>query len=72
MTELQKGKVKFYDSNKGYGFIYPEGGGKDVFVHRNELERAGYKDLNVGDSVSYELGANHKNKQQQAVNIKII
>lgn len=71
MTESQKGKVKFYDSSKGYGFIYPEGNGEDVFIHRSELERAGYKDLNVGDSVTYEIGTRAQGKQQ-AINIKII
>lgn len=65
------GKVKWYDLEKGYGFIFPEGGKKEVFIHRTELERSGYKSLNVGDFVSYEIKTNHKGKIQ-AANVMII
>lgn len=68
---MKKGKVKFFDTKKGYGFIYPENGGKDVYIHVSELERAGYRDLDVGDNICYELKTNKKGKEQ-AVNIKII
>lgn len=65
------GKVKWYDTEKGYGFIFPEGGKKEVFLHRTELERSGYKVLNVGDFVNYEIKTDKKGKTQ-AANVMII
>jgi CspA family cold shock protein len=49
------GTVKFFNSTKGFGFISPEGGGKDAFVHISAVERAGLGGLNEGDKVSYDL-----------------
>ena len=49
------GTVKFYNSQKGYGFISPEGGGPDVFVHATALEQAGIYSLNEGQKVSYDV-----------------
>ena len=49
-----KGTVKFYNDQKGYGFIQPEGGGKDVFVHATALERAGMRGLSEGQKVSFD------------------
>lgn len=49
------GLVKWYNTKKGYGFIQPEDGGKDVFVHATKLEEKGIKKLNDGQKVSYEL-----------------
>lgn len=51
---MTNGTVKFYNEVKGYGFISPEGGGKDVFVHATALERAGLAALNEGQRVSFE------------------
>jgi len=51
---MMTGTVKFYNSQKGYGFIQPEGGGKDVFVHASALERAGMSGLNEGQKVSFD------------------
>jgi CspA family cold shock protein len=51
---VNKGTVKFYNDQKGYGFIAPDGGGKDVFVHATALERAGLPGLREGQKVSYE------------------
>ena len=48
------GTVKFYNSQKGYGFIQPDGGDKDVFVHASALERAGIYSLSEGQKVSFE------------------
>jgi cold shock protein len=48
------GTVKFYNATKGFGFIAPEGGGKDIFVHATALEAAGIRSLNEGDRVSFE------------------
>ena len=49
-----KGTVKFYNSQKGFGFIQPDDGGKDVFVHASALERAGMSGLSEGQKVSFE------------------
>jgi CspA family cold shock protein len=51
---MTTGTVKFYNSQKGFGFIQPDGGGKDVFVHATALERAGLHSLNEGQKVSFD------------------
>ena len=51
---MSKGTVKWFNSQKGYGFIQPQGGGKDVFVHISAVERAGLSSLNEGQVVEYE------------------
>jgi CspA family cold shock protein len=51
---MATGKVKWYNSQKGYGFIAPDAGGKDVFVHATALEAAGLRSLNDGQAVSFE------------------
>ena len=51
--ETQTGTVKFFNATKGYGFIAPEGGSNDVFVHISALERSGLSGLNEGDQVSF-------------------
>jgi CspA family cold shock protein len=51
---MQTGIVKFYNSTKGFGFIQPEDGGKDVFVHATALERAGMHTLSEGQKVSFD------------------
>lgn len=52
---MAEGIVKFYNTQKGYGFIQPTNGGKDVFVHATALESAGIPTLNEGQKVRYEL-----------------
>jgi cold shock protein len=53
-ADMSKGTVKWFNSQKGYGFIQPQGGGKDVFVHISAVERAGLSSLNEGQVVEYE------------------
>jgi cold shock protein len=53
-TEVATGTVKWFNSTKGYGFIQPDNGGKDVFVHISAVERAGLSSLNEGAKVSFE------------------
>lgn len=60
------GTVKFFNTAKGYGFIQPENGGKDVFVHATALEAAGIRSLNEGDRVSFVLEEDRRGRGQQA------
>ncbi|MCB1651797.1 MAG: cold-shock protein [Alphaproteobacteria bacterium] len=64
----QTGTVKWFNPEKGYGFIVPDDGGKDVFVHISAVEQAGFKTLNEGQKVEFELQENRG--KQAATNIK--
>ena len=55
-TGMPNGRVKFFNTDRGYGFIAPDGGGSDVFVHVHDVEATGMKILVAGQSVEYELG----------------
>jgi CspA family cold shock protein len=57
---MPTGTVKFFNAAKGYGFIAPEGGGNDVFVHVSELERSGIHTLNDGERVSFDTRMDEK------------
>ncbi len=57
---MNTGVVKFYNSQKGFGFIAPDGGGNDVFVHATALERAGLHSLSEGQKVSFEVEKDHR------------
>lgn len=63
------GKVKFFNNDKGYGFIAPEGGGDDAFVHISAVERAGMPTLNKDQRVTYELETDRRGKSS-AVNLQ--
>lgn len=67
-TPMPIGTVKFFNSDKGYGFIAPEGGGDDSFVHISAVERAGMGTLNKDQRVSYEVETDRRGKQS-AVNL---
>jgi len=64
------GTVKFYNSTKGFGFITPEDGSKDAFVHVSAIERAGLSGLDEGQKVSYDLESGREGKMS-AVNISL-
>ena len=53
MAEKETGKVKWFDDKKGYGFIVPDSGGKDLFVHYSSIEGDGHRSLDEGDKVSF-------------------
>jgi CspA family cold shock protein len=63
------GKVKFFNAQKGYGFIQPEDGGQDAFVHISAVERAGMRTLNQDQKVSYDLEQDQRGKTS-AVNLQ--
>jgi CspA family cold shock protein len=63
------GTVKFFNTDKGYGFIAPEGGGNDSFVHISAVQRAGMATLNKDQRVSYEFETDNRGKQS-AVNLQ--
>lgn len=67
---MATGKVKWYNAQKGYGFIAPDEGGKDVFVHATALEAAGIRSLNDDQAVSYELQEDRG--KTSAGNLKIV
>ena len=52
---MSTGKVKWFNPTKGYGFIQPQGGGNDVFVHISAVERAGLRSVNEGQAIEFEL-----------------
>jgi CspA family cold shock protein len=54
---MPTGTVKWFNATKGYGFIMPQGGGKDVFVHISAVERAGLRTLNEGQAIEFELAS---------------
>jgi cold shock protein len=65
------GTVKFFNGERGYGFIKPDDGGRDVFVHITAVERAGLKDLTEGQHISFEVEPDKKGKGPKAVNLVI-
>jgi CspA family cold shock protein len=64
------GTVKFFNNDKGYGFIAPEDGTSDAFVHISAVERAGMSSLNKDQRVSYELETDRRNGKTSAVNLQ--
>jgi CspA family cold shock protein len=67
---MTKGTVKFYNEQKGFGFIQPEDGGKDVFVHATALERAGISRLVDGQKVSFDTELDRRSGKTAVANIK--
>ncbi len=66
---MAQGTVKWFNAQKGYGFIQPSNGGKDVFVHISAVERAGLSTLNEGQSINYDV-VNERGKDA-AANLKV-
>ena len=62
--------MKWFNATKGFGFIQPDDGGKDVFVHISAVERAGLRDLNEGQKVAYEIVADKRTGKSSADNLK--
>jgi CspA family cold shock protein len=66
----QSGTIKFYNAQKGYGFIKPDDGGKDVFVHVTAVERAGINNLDEGARLSFETEPDKRGKGPKAINLQ--
>jgi CspA family cold shock protein len=64
------GVVKWFSRLKGYGFIDPDGGGQEIFVHYSAIQGEGYRNLYEGDRVEFDLVDNGKGPQAQAVNAR--
>ena len=64
---MAKGTVKWFDSKRGYGFILPDGGGKEIFVHQTDIQMEGFKKLNEGQAVEYEVVEGEKGPRAQSV-----
>jgi CspA family cold shock protein len=67
---MATGTVKWYNETKGYGFIQPDAGGKDVFVHASALERAGLRGLVEGQKVSFDIESDRRTGKESASNLK--
>jgi cold shock protein len=67
----QGGTVKFFNTERGYGFIKPDDGGRDVFVHITAVERAGLKSLNEGQRINFDVEPDKKGKGPKAVNLVV-
>jgi CspA family cold shock protein len=67
---METGTVKFYNDQKGYGFIQPDNGGKDVFVHATALQRSGMTGLAEGQKVSFETGEDRRTGKIAVTNIE--
>jgi len=69
---MTTGTVKWFNAQKGFGFIAPDNGGNDAFVHISALERAGIGDLREGQKVGFELVSDRKSGKMSADNLKIL
>ncbi|MGI9437984.1 MAG: cold-shock protein [Geminicoccaceae bacterium] len=68
---MNKGSVKWFNATKGYGFISPDNGGGDVFVHISAVEQAGLGSLNEGQTISYEVQVDQQRGKSSAVNLRV-
>lgn len=67
---MATGIVKWFNEQKGYGFIQPDSGGKDVFVHISAVERAGLRGLAEGQKITYEVQADRRTGKESAVDLR--
>ena len=67
---MKTGTVKFYNSQKGFGFIQPDDGGKDVFVHATAVERAGFRGLVEGQKVGFDVETDRRSGKDAAANLQ--
>jgi cold shock protein len=72
MLSRFRGTVKFFDKDRGFGFIAPEGGGRDVFVHVSIVQRAGVPHLEEGMALSYATEDDTRGRGPQAINLQLV
>jgi cold shock protein len=72
ISTMPTGTVKWFNTQKGYGFIQPDAGGADVFVHISAVERAGLPPLKEGDKIAYELVADRRTGKSSAGQLQLI
>ena len=70
MTATNTGTVKWFNDQKGFGFIQPDNGGNDVFVHISAVERAGMRSLKEGQKISYDVQRDPKKGKDSAANLQ--
>lgn len=68
---MARGTVKWFNTQKGYGFIQPDAGGKDAFVHISAVQRAGLTELQEGQKVEYELVTDRRSGKEAADNLRV-
>ncbi|CAN7462750.1 cold-shock protein [Phenylobacterium sp. LjRoot164] len=68
---MATGTVKWFNGTKGYGFIQPDDGGADIFVHISAVERAGLRSLNEGQKITYELEQDRRSGKMAAGNLQV-
>lgn len=68
---MSTGTVKWFNGQKGYGFITPDDGGADIFVHISAVERAGLRTLNEGDKITFELERDRRSGKMAASNLQV-
>ena len=68
---MPQGTVKMFKIDKGFGFIAPDGGGNDVFVHVSELEKSGLSSLSPGEKVTFDVEPDKRSGKHRAVNVRI-
>jgi CspA family cold shock protein len=69
---MSQGTVKWFNGQKGFGFIQPDDGSKDVFVHISAVERAGMQNLNEGQKIEFEIVADRKTGKSSADNLRAV
>ena len=69
---MQKGTVKWFNAQKGFGFIQPDAGGPDVFVHISAVERAGLRGLNEGQKIGYEIVTDKRTGKSSADSLQAV
>lgn len=70
-SDMATGTVKWFNATKGFGFIQPDNGGQDVFVHISAVERAGLRDLRDGQKITYEVVPDKRSGKSSAENLKV-